>query len=185
MIEIVSRATSAITAATRPFFAFLAATLVLGTATSALAQDKSPSDPIRETHGAWDVRCAESGGCYISQVWNNDEGQPVLLVSIRKLSNPTSSGNATIVAQGNIVTPLDVFLPAALGMQIDSAAPQLAPFIRCLPIGCIAQPPISEELIEAFKKGSTATFLLRRQPQSAPVEAPISLSGFTKAYGAL
>ncbi|MCI4660741.1 MAG: invasion associated locus B family protein [Neomegalonema sp.] len=160
---------------------------LIGTGGMAQAQDALGSnDPVRESHGAWEVRCTEgSGKCYIQQIWNNAEGTPAVAIRISKLATPISSGNATIVAMGSVITPLGVFLPNGLGLKVDSDTPQVAPFVRCFRLGCVAEPPISDTLIEKFKAGSTATFLVRGNTSEPPIEAPLSLSGFTAAFDAL
>ena len=160
------------------------ATLTFGvlSASFAAAQD---GDPIQETHGAWDVRCSGEGACYISQAYNNAEGQPVLLVRIQKVLNDVSAGGSKVEATAQIITPLDVFLPAGLGMKIDNGPVVSAPYVRCRAAGCMSNPPLTGELIQKFQAGGNANFIMVRSPGAAPVEAPISLNGFTAAYGAL
>ena len=161
------------------------ATLTTGMMTATIASAQEGGDPITATHGAWEVRCASEGGCYISQAFNNAEGQPVLLVRIQKVLNEVSAGGSKVEATAQIITPLDVFLPAGLGMKIDSGPVVSAPYVRCRAAGCMSNPPLTGELIEKFKAGGNANFIMVRAPGAAPVEAPISLDGFTAAYGAL
>lgn len=148
----------------------------------AVAQEQG--DPLRETHGSWEIRCVtNTPNCYMQQINVNAEGQPVLRVRIRKL--PAGQPAAAIA---EILTPITVFLQAGLGMKIDAGAGAVAPYTHCRPVppvGCVASPPLGENDIASLKSGGNAIFVMRQFPTRDVVEVPISLAGFTAAFDAL
>ncbi|MEL6278523.1 MAG: invasion associated locus B family protein [Pseudomonadota bacterium] len=176
---------------TKKFFLAIAA-MAMAASWSAISPvaaqdgDVTGEAPVKETFGDWEQRCAEDGRCYIFQQAVNEDGNPLLRVRIAKLAQPLDDGQgAQVIARADIITPLDVFLPNGVGLRIDDGPIQTAVFVRCRPIGCVARPPLTNQLIDAMKSGGEATFVLFQDPQDGPVLAPISLSGFTAAIDSL
>lgn len=169
--------------------ALVAALSVAGVAKAQTASTNKANvpqgDALKATHGAWEVRCGQNGGCYMIQTLKNDKGDPTVVAVIRKTQPTQSKDGKNIVAVGEFIVPLDVYLPAGLGMKIDNADYQAAPYQRCLPIGCIVFAPMTDELIGQLKSGKVATFALLRRPGDKPVEKAASLAGFSAAFGAL
>lgn len=83
-----------------------------------------------------------------------------------------------------VFAPLGVLLPPGLGLQIDDAKVGHAPYVRCQPVGCVAQVTLGEELVEKFKAGQTAWFIVY-QSKDAGIGIPVSLNGFPKALESL
>lgn len=162
-----------------------AAALVIAFGLAAAGASAQENDTVRESHGDWDILCSAEGTCYMAQTFRNDEGQPVLLVRIQKVVTEATAAGERVEATAQIITPLDVFLPAGLGMQIDEGPVVSAPYVRCREAGCMSNPPLTGELIGRLKQGGVASFIMVRQPGSQPVAAPISLTGFTAAFDAL
>lgn len=150
---------------------------------AAQAQSQAP-DPVRETHGDWEVRCADANRCYMMQVRRDDAGRPLLLLRVRKLGEPVTSNGQTYVAEAELFTRLGFFLPAGIIMQVDQGKQERIPFERCLQNGCGSLPLFSQPIVDRLKAGGAANFTMFVQP-GRPTGVSISLSGFTAAYNAL
>lgn len=140
-------------------------------------------DALRATHGDWELRCAEGGAqevCYLSQVLNNEEGDPLLRAVVRRIDGGRAQAILTVQA------PLGVVLPEGLAMSIDGSEPQAAPFLYCLPNGCYAQVAVAQEGLNRLRRGANANITVYsvQQPET-PVRTPLSLMGFTAGYDAL
>ena len=79
---------------------------------------------------------------------------------------------------------LGVFLPGALGLQIDASQPKAVPFERCIPDGCVVRAPIAAAMLAQMRAGTTAHLIVSPSPQER-VKLPISLNGFTAAFNSL
>lgn len=135
---------------------------------------------VRETHGDWEIRCNEQGRCVMRQGVTNAEGQPVIDVRIAK----STGGEQNVAAVAQIVTPLEVLLPAGLSLQVDGNQGRVAGFQYCTKIGCFVRAPIEDSLVTEMKKGAKAKIALRSIDGQGR-EFSLSLSGFTKAFGAI
>ncbi len=143
------------------------------------------ADLIRTTHGAWDVACEKSGSpCVMAQIGNDDKGTPILEMVLRLLPSPQDIQGQKVIAVTDIITPLGVVLTSGLSMKIDSKQEQRAPFQICTEQGCLVREPLTAEAVNEFKRGANARLTVVAANQG-PVEATISLTGFTKAYNML
>ena len=142
------------------------------------------ADLQRTTHGDWGVACADNGQCAMAQVGEDGSGVPVLEMVIRKLPDPIEVGDRTATAVLDVVTPLGVVLPEGLSMTIDSGNTETAAFQICTEQGCLVREPIDDGLIARLKRGSVATIAVVAANQG-PVEAELSLRGFTSAFDSI
>ena len=161
--------------------------LVLSFAAGASAQERQPVTELKATHGSWEVHCAKEkpDACYMGQIGNGGNGQPLVSVRIQKTPNLTGPEGQPIEAVIQIQAPLGVLLTAGVSMQIDAAKPGLAPYKFCTPQNCVVEEPVSAELIGRMKKGASAKMSVISALNGEKGEATISLSGFTKAYNSL
>lgn len=83
-----------------------------------------------------------------------------------------------------VIAPLGVLLPAGLGLKIDQADMGRAGFVRCMKTGCIAEVAMDDKLIEALKRGKTATFIVFQTPEEG-VGIPVLLNGFASGFESL
>lgn len=139
----------------------------------------------KEKIGDWDLACirteAENDPCSLLQVMRDDSGNPVAEMSLFRIEN---GGQAA--AGATILVPLETLLPAQLTIAVDDAPGKRYNYTYCSPIGCAAQIGLTQEDIDAFKKGGKATVTL--VPAPAPdqvVSLTLSLSGFTAGYDAV
>ncbi len=150
-----------------------------------VAQAPNLADLVRTKQGDWDVACEKSGKpCVMAQIGNDETGTPILEMVLRLLPEPREVQGQKIVAITDIITPLGVVLTSGLTMQIDSQQEQRAPFQICTEQGCLVREPLTEEAIGRFKKGANAKVTVVAA-QQGPVNAVISLRGFTKAFNSL
>lgn len=162
---------------------WVSAIFVSVVAGSAAAQQEDTST-VRETHGAWEVRCLADNKCYMQQVFNDDKGQALMLVRLRKLPEPIDRNGKKLVVEAELFVSLGYYLPAGMLMKIDDGEPQRIPYERCLPNGCGSGPLFPDNVVDDLKNGGKTTFTMLQTPKQS-VEASFSLSGFTAAYNAL
>lgn len=148
---------------------------------SALAT--GPGSVVRATHGAWQVSCRTPPGA--------KEEKCALVQSVTAEDRPNVG--LTVVfykAIGEdkkllrVVVPLGVLLPTGLGLKIDDQDVGNAPFLKCGKRGCIAEVVLQDDVIQKFKSGATAMFIIFDTPEVG-IGIPISLQGFAKALASL
>lgn len=155
--------------------------LAAGLAGSAHAQQQKEVE--KTTHGDWAVRCLEgTDDCRITQIGKNANGQDALLVSIQRIKGAKTQAGADIPAALQVQAPLGVLIPYGVRLRIDEGETAPLGITRCLPIGCVAGAPMTDEAVNLMKKGTSANFAYVLQNE---VVIKISLKGFTKAYESL
>jgi invasion protein IalB len=138
---------------------------------------------VKNTFGDWQLRCETPAGakneqCAIVQnVAAEDRPNLTLLVIVLK----TADGRSRLL---RVAAPLGVLLPAGLGLKIDQNDVGRAGFVRCLATGCIAEVVLEDPLINQFKTGGTATFIVFQTPEEG-IGIPVSLGGFAQAFDSL
>ena len=138
---------------------------------------------VKNTFGDWQLRCETPAGakneqCAIVQnVAAEDRPNLTLLVIVLK----TADGKSRLL---RVAAPLGVLLPAGLGLKIDQNDVGRAGFVRCLATGCIAEVVLEDPLINQFKTGGTATFIVFQTPEEG-IGIPVSLGGFAQAFESL
>lgn len=165
--------------------------LSLGTpleqAAPATIEDLAPGQPyIRGESGDWLFRCLKSpegevDPCQLYQLLQDAEGNNVAEISIFPLPD---SGRAA--AGATVVAPLETLLTQQLTLSVDGGAARRYPFTFCNTAGCVARVGFTEDEVNQFKRGNSAT--LRMVPAAAPdqeVVLTVSLSGFTAGYDGL
>jgi invasion protein IalB len=140
---------------------------------SAIAQN-----PHAKIFGDWRIRCNTPTGapadCTMFQnVVVKGSGQPVLQAVFGYMD-----GAKTPV--GVFVTPLGIYLPPGLTLQIDEGQVYEMNFEICGRSGCRVRFSVDENLLKTFKVGNTAKIVFQSGVQK-PVEIPLSLKGFTAA----
>ena len=157
--------------------AFVAA-LTAGMLTSARGQGVA-----KAKHGDWQVRCetppgAEKEMCALIQSIVADDRPNIGLVVIVLR---TADGKNRLL---RVIAPLGVLLPSGLGLKIDSVDIGHAGFVRCQPSGCIAEVVMEDKLVDQFKTGKTAVFIISQTPEEG-VGIPLQLAGFKEAFDEL
>lgn len=155
---------------------------------TALAQSTQPAPPaaptLKGTYGQWEVRCYGQDDCIMTQLHQRTSETADAVFTIFKPKGLKDNNGQPILALAEIVVPLGVFLPGALGLQVDQNEPKAVPFERCIPDGCVVRAPIAAAMLEQMKVGGTANLIVSPSPDER-VKLPISLSGFTAAFNSL
>ncbi|HRJ68577.1 MAG TPA: invasion associated locus B family protein [Beijerinckiaceae bacterium] len=154
----------------------------------------SAQGALKATHGDWQLRCDSLPGrsgeqCILMQSLVDDqnvvEGQKVeinLVVVALKASDPKANNARKPILR--VIAPLGVLLPRGLGLKIDTTEIGATGFVRCLANGCVAEVEMDDALIDKFKRGKEATFVIFLTPDEGR-GLPLSLDGFEKGFAQL
>ncbi len=160
----------------------LPALLLCGAAawTPALAQQ---NETVKATHGAWSMVCSTPPGASAEQcaMMQNvvAEERPEMGLSVVVFR--TADNKAEIL---RVLTPLGVLLPNGLGLNVDGKDIGRAYFARCFEDGCYAEVILEKQLLDTFKTGKSAIFIVFQAPEEG-IGIPVDLSGFAEAFAAL
>lgn len=133
---------------------------------------------------AWFIRCSgetpaeeletKRGACEMVQRQSMAEtGQRVMEFAIGYPADAET-------ARGVLILPLGIFLPAGAQMQVDDGETFTFQIRTCVPGGCIANLTFTEEVLEIFKSGKTATVTMAQDAEKT-VSLEIPLNGFAKS----
>lgn len=93
-----------------------------------------------------------------------------------------------IIVEGKVNSKtLQVSVPSArtiapgVAMQVDGGKAQQIPYAVCMPDKCVAQVPLTDAMVNAFKQGGEIVFTSVNF-QRAPNPIKVSLKGFTDAF---
>ncbi|MGL4324074.1 MAG: invasion associated locus B family protein [Beijerinckiaceae bacterium] len=170
--------------------ALVLAASLLGAATGAQAQGQ-----LKESHGDWQVRCetqaALPAGAPAGAGTTQAREQCALVQSVAAEDKPNLTLVVVVLKTSDaknrllrVVAPLNVLLPAGLGLKVDDADIGRAGFVRCLPNGCVAEVVMDDTLVGQLRNGKTATFIVFQTPEEG-IGIPVSLTGFGKGYDSL
>lgn len=157
---------------------FLLAAAVIGLAAMpATAQEVT----VKATHGDWQVQCppdvSETNPCAMVQnLIREEDGRRVLAALVVK----PPEGDPFL----RVVVPLGILLPGGLTLSVDGTDMGTVGFINCLPDGCMTQVGLTVDVLEQMRQGSQALVTIYEQAEQ-PIQLPISLTGFTAAFGEL
>ena len=107
----------------------------------------------------WAVRCEKPEGasketCFIFQGLINEQEKPVLQLAIGYW--PETKQPVAI-----FTVPLGVDLRPGIQFQVDGGETTTVHYSRCDPRGCVAGLPLTDALIDSFKKGSKTQIRIR------------------------
>jgi invasion protein IalB len=143
--------------------------LVAGAAAPALAQ---------QVPQGWFKICSkqeETDVCNVQNLLMADSGQLLTGVSLIEVKGKVNRKVFQIsVPTGRLVQP-------GIGMQIDGGTTSKINYAICFPDRCIAEGPLTDEMVAAFKRGGEMT-LTSVNFQNQPNPIKISLQGFTAAF---
>ena len=133
---------------------------------------------VKGTFGAWNLECATPPGARAEQC--------ALVQRVIDQDRPGAVGLAVIVLKAadnktwilRALAPLGVLLPSRLGLKIDETDVGNVEFQSCATNGCFAQAIMQDELIEKFKTGKEAVFIIFKTPEQG-IGIPVTLEGFS------
>ncbi|AVX05289.1 invasion associated locus B family protein [Maritalea myrionectae] len=138
---------------------------------------------VKGDHGDWQMTCDTPPGATFEQcalIQNvTAEDQPGVALSVIVLK--TADKQTQLL---RILAPLGVLLPNQLGLVLDGEDKGRAPFIRCLPNGCMAEVVLTPDLIAELSSADTALFVVFKTPEEG-IGIPVSMNGFSDGYNAL
>lgn len=153
------------------------------------AAGSAPEAYIDEVFTDWSRECVRrpegsegADPCWITQMLKDDNGRPFGKFSVRRL------GNGPAVAQADVAVSMELvpYLPAGLKLGVDKGLAREFSYLFCTAgTGCLVQPNLSGEDIEAFKAGEVLNMsfaIVARPNELATITSPVSLKGFTAAY---
>jgi invasion protein IalB len=113
--------------------------------------------------------------CNVQNIMVADTGQLLTAVSLIEVKGKI---NRKIF---QVTVPSGRMVPPGIGMQIDGGQTQKVDYMICLPDRCIAEVPLSDQLVASFKRGQQVTLTsVNFQNQPNPIQ--VSLNGFTGAF---
>ncbi|WP_187971087.1 invasion associated locus B family protein [Aquibium microcysteis] len=145
---------------------------LVASAAPVLAQQ--PGQPPR----GWFKACSKQEDIDICNVQNivvADSGQLITGVSLIEVKGKV---NRKVF---QVTVPTGRMMMPGIGMQVDTSKPQKVDYAVCFPDRCVAEVPMTDELVAAFKKGTELT-LTSVNFQNQPNPIKVSLSGFTAAF---
>nr|WP_246028707.1 invasion associated locus B family protein [Maritalea mobilis] len=138
---------------------------------------------VKGDYGDWQMTCDTPPGATFEQcalIQNvTAEDQPGVALSVIVLK--TADKQTQLL---RILAPLGVLLPNQLGLVLDGNDKGRAPFIRCLPNGCMAEVVLTPDLISELSAAETALFVVFKTPEEG-IGIPVSMNGFSDGYNAL
>ena len=150
---------------------------------TALAGTASAQGVIRSVHNDWQIRCDTPPGAQHEQC--------ALMQSVVAEDRPNVGLTVLILRTADqkfrlmrVIAPPGVLLPSGLGLWIDQTEVGRAGFVRCIPIGCITEVILKDDLIRQLRSGQTATFTIFQTPEEG-IGFPVSLKGFAEGFDKL
>ena len=140
----------------------------------------SQQDLATEVVQDWTVRCTKTAPqrCEMVQtVREKETNRDILMIIIGFRENEKKP-------RALVLMPLGVLLPPGLGVQVDKGEARGLPFRHCEPGGCLAPWNMTDSDVGQLKAGTTLTFIATDQ-SGKQVGLPVSLRGFTAAFGKL
>ncbi|MEP9371314.1 invasion associated locus B family protein [Mesorhizobium sp. KR1-2] len=113
--------------------------------------------------------------CNVQNISTAASGQLVTGISLIELKGKV---NRKVF---QVTVPTGRLVPPGIGLQIDGGKAQKLDYVICFPDRCVAEAPMTDQLIASFKKGSELTLTsVNFQNQQNPVK--VSLQGFTGVF---
>jgi invasion protein IalB len=116
-------------------------------------------------------------------------------VDICNVQNIATAGNGQLITGVSLIdlkgkvnrkvfqvtVPTGRLVPPGISLQIDGAKAQKLDYVICFPDRCVAEVPLTDQLVTSFKKGQQIT-LTSVNFQNQPNPIKISLAGFSDAF---
>lgn len=111
--------------------------------------------------------------CVITKDGRLENGMPVAIV---QLFEP--EGEQKVL---RVTVPLGMQLQHGTRLIIDNNQPAQSPYRICFPVGCLADYPVTDDMIPKLKKGQQLVVQAINM-QGTPISLPLPLNDFAKAY---
>ena len=154
----------------------IAAASAVAGAFALLASATMPASAQQPPQG-WFKVCSKQEDndiCNTQNIVTADSGQLLTAVNLIEIKGKI---NRKIF---QVTVPIGRLIPAGVGMQIDNNKPVKLEYGICFPDRCIAEAPLTDDLLNVLKKGNKIT-LTSVNYQNKPNPIAVSLSGFSGA----
>jgi invasion protein IalB len=111
--------------------------------------------------------------CVVTKDGRLENGMPVAIV---QLFEP--EGDQKVL---RVTVPLGMQIQHGTRLIIDQGAPAQQPYKICFPVGCMADYPVTDEIMKQLKTGQQLTVQAINM-QGTPISLPLPLADFAKAY---
>lgn len=165
---------------TNDFAKYLAlAVLTIGVPVGAAAQEAEAPAGAPTPEAPWAKLCNPDPAtgkelCLTIQEIRADTGQFIASATVRTIAGDAKKSLIAAVPPGMLLQP-------GLRVQIDAGEQQEMKYGICFPNACYGELEINDEFIGKLKAGGKLTLTTLNQ-QAKPVNFPMTLAGFTKAY---
>jgi invasion protein IalB len=139
-------------------------------ATSAQAQQQIPQGWFKACTKQEDVDI-----CNVQNIVAADNGQLITGISLIDLRGKV---NRKVF---QVTVPTGRLVPPGIGLQVDAGKAQKLDYVICFPDRCVAEVPLTDQLVASFKKGTSLT-LTSVNFQNQPNPIKVALSGFSNAF---
>ncbi len=126
----------------------------------------------------WFKACAKQEDvdiCNVQNLVSASTGQVVTGISLLELKGKVNK------KLFQVTVPTGRLVPPGIGLQVDGGKTQKLEYMLCFADRCIAEAPLTDQLVASFKKGSELT-LTSVNSQNQPNPIKVSLQGFTGAF---
>jgi invasion protein IalB len=150
---------------------------VVGLFAAGFSPAVAQQQPERAPQG-WFKACTKQQDidiCNVQNILTAQTGQLVTGVSLIELKGKI---NRKVF---QVTVPTGRLVPPGIGMQIDGGKAQKLDYAICFPDRCIAELPLTDQLVASLKKGSLI-ILTSINFQNQPNPIKVTLEGFTGAY---
>ncbi len=152
--------------------------LLLASGVVGLLAGTSGSVEAQQVPQGWFKVCAkqeETDVCNVQNLLMADSGQLLTGVSLIEVKGKVNRRVFQIsVPTGRLIQP-------GIGLQIDAGNATKISYAICFPDRCIAEAPLTDEMVSSFKRGGEMT-LTSVNFQNQPNPIKITLQGFTAAF---
>jgi invasion protein IalB len=113
--------------------------------------------------------------CNVQNIVTAGNGQLVTGISLIELKGKV---NRKVF---QVTVPTGRLVPPGIGLQIDAGKAQKLDYVICFPDRCVAEVPLTDQLVASFKKGQQLT-LTSVNFQNQPNPIKVALTGFSGAF---
>ncbi len=113
--------------------------------------------------------------CNVQNIVTAGNGQLVTGISLIELKGKV---NRKVF---QVTVPTGRLVPPGIGLQIDTGKAQKLDYVICFPDRCVAEVPLTDQLVGSFRKGKSLT-LTSVNFQNQPNPIKVALQGFGEAY---
>jgi invasion protein IalB len=113
--------------------------------------------------------------CNVQNIVTAGNGQLVTGISLIELKGKV---NRKVF---QVTVPTGRLVPPGIGLQIDAGKAQKLDYVICFPDRCVAEVPLTDQLVASFKKGQSLT-LTSVNFQNQPNPIKVALTGFSGAF---